>query len=1077
MDEEGSTGNSRAFRFFSVSTLIASRIPMAAVRSPLPHVAGFLFFSGACALIYQVAWFRELRLVFGASTAASSAVLAVFMAGLGIGSLVLGKRADRAKNAFALYANLELIVALTAALSPLLVLVAQKAYIGIGGASTLGSFGATVIRLLFTVIVLGPSTFAMGGTMPAAARAVERAQDVGRNSIAVLYGVNTTGAVFGTVAANFLLIEVFGTQMTLWLACLINALVAVLARVASRSMVNADAGDRDQAPATAAEPNSTARWFPPTAAASVGFAFMLVELVWYRMLSPLLGGSAYSFGLILAIALAGIGVGGALYSFGRRRGTLALFGATCALEALAIAVPFALGDRIAIFAVLETTLAHSSFGGAILAWTLITFLVVFPAAVVSGYQFPAIIALYGTGAKDVGSDVGRAYIANTVGSLLGALAGGFGLLPLLSAPTCWRLVVCLLVATTFLAIGLEMKTTVRDRWPRVVLGGCAAVVAVLCLLARGPTAVWRHSGIGANRAMTNSFTAADIASFEGRWEATILWEAEGLESSVAINNGSGDSFIVNGKSDGHVIGDRATQVMSGLLAALVHGGDPKSALVVGLGTGGTAGWLATAPSIERVDVMELEPAILRVAETCKAANENVLANPKVHITLGDAREGLLTSRAHYDIVFSEPSNPYRAGISSLYTVEYYRAVAERLNEGGVFVQWIQAYDIDAFTIATAITTVHEVFPSVSLWQPESGDLLLIGERALRPLDLDRMRTRLAEDAYRTAAMVSYGTASLEGLLSHYVANPAFADAVTNAQLGTVNHDDQNFLEFAFARGVGSREDISSQVTALSRRLGHARPVVNGTYDEQKVIAERLFEQASTNHTIDPFVAPPTPEIATLMQAVQSFASDQPGPGLAQWTKLGREPQAMFEAILVARAMAQLGDARLPATLPLVARVNERTLLEALWLIKTGRTEKGLDLLSKGFIGARTDPWIAAVLLQDAIDTAVAIGKSNTSSARRLLPILGERFAADAMNFTRIAAYLELSLLTGDPKDCVVAFDRAGRLPFDNAFVQGRAACYESAKDPRLPAARAELGRLQSFHPTFGESILSPAERR
>ncbi|MBN9159373.1 MAG: hypothetical protein J0I07_00280 [Myxococcales bacterium] len=182
--------------------------------SSLRRVAPLLFLSGACALIYQVAWFRELRLIFGASTAASAAVLGVFMGGLGIGGRVLGKRADRAKNPLDLYARLELGVAVAAAITPALVRVAQLVYLGVGGAATLGSAGATLVRLVLSVVVLGPPALLMGGTLPAMARAVEQASDAGRQRVAVLYGVNTLGAVVGTVGANFVLIEVFGTRLT-----------------------------------------------------------------------------------------------------------------------------------------------------------------------------------------------------------------------------------------------------------------------------------------------------------------------------------------------------------------------------------------------------------------------------------------------------------------------------------------------------------------------------------------------------------------------------------------------------------------------------------------------------------------------------------------------------------------------------------------------------------------------------------------------------------------------------------------------------------------------------------------------
>lgn len=1030
----------------------------------LRRVASFLFFSGACALVYQIAWFRELRLVFGGSTAASSAVLAVFMGGLGAGGMILGKRADRAANAFGLYANLELIVAATAGVSPLLVRLAQAIYVGIGGSSTLGSFGATIMRLVLTVIVLGPSTFAMGGTMPAAARAVENASDTNRNRIAVLYGVNTTGAVMGALLANFALIEVFGTQMTLWIACLVNALVGITARAAARAM---------DKPSTVAEPTAdeapatTAMWFPPLAAAVAGFAFMLMELVWYRMLAPLLGGSSYTLGLILAVALAGIGLGGAIYAFGSRRATLTLFALTCALEALAIAIPYALGDRVAIFALLLVPLAKAGFGGSVLAWSLISVLVVLPAAIVSGYQFPVIIALYGRGAKDVGKDVGRAYLANTLGSIVGSIAGGFGLMPLLTAPHCWQLVVVMLVALAGLSIVLERKA---GAIPAAALGACG-LLAVFA--ARGPTSTWRHSGIGAGRASGPTDTRGLIA-FQSHWQSIIAWEEDGLESSVALDQNRGYAFVVNGKSDGHIFADRGTQVMSAMLAALIHD-NPKNALVIGLGTGSTAGWLAAAPEIERVDVMELEPAILRIAKDCGPANENVLQNPKVHVKLGDAREGLLTSRDHYDIVFSEPSNPYRAGISSLYTIEYYRAVADRLTTDGLFVQWVQTYEVDPFVVATAITTIHEVFPALDVWETEEGDLLLVARAKSHAIDIDKLRARIKEPTYARALEVAWSVDSAEGVLAHFIANGAFVKAVVDNQLGVVNHDDDNQLEFAFARHVGKDNGhMSEDIQTFAHRLDAVTPRTTGAFDRRAVIEQLLVKQAVASAPIDAHIVNAPPDIQELTEAFRSFARFDYAGGLAHWDKIERKPEGPYVRNVLAAAFAVTGDDRLEAALAGVDHPAVRDLMHGVYFGKKGNLEQAIPALVHGFEGARKDPWFSEFAMVEAIGESLELGTQNVAAAHALSAGLAEPFSVERNRNLRTNAYLLLASRSNDPAMCVGAFDKVGPLLFERDVLEARVACYSMAHDPRLPAAEAVFGEFLALSPSFGAGVPTPA---
>ena len=287
---------------------------------------------GVCALIFQASWFREFRLVFGASTAASSAVLAVFMGGLGIGNAVLGKRADRARSPLALYALLELAIALAAALSPLVIDVLHGLYISMGGQLAIGFPVATAVRLAISALVLGIPTFLMGGTLPAAVRAVTVCEDHQRRGAALLYGVNTLGAVVGALGSTFFALEFFGTRKTLWLACLINIGTALSALALSRYAVRrgGPASMRPIARNAARTKTRTAneQVRPPSfpayivygVAGIVGFAFFLMELVWYRMLCPILGGTTFTFGLILAVALTGIGLGAAAYAMFFRRG-------------------------------------------------------------------------------------------------------------------------------------------------------------------------------------------------------------------------------------------------------------------------------------------------------------------------------------------------------------------------------------------------------------------------------------------------------------------------------------------------------------------------------------------------------------------------------------------------------------------------------------------------------------------------------------------------------------------------------------------------------------------------------------
>jgi spermidine synthase len=769
-------------------------------------VAGLLFLSGFCALIYQTVWLRQFRLIFGASTYATGAVLAIFMAGLGAGSAMLGKRADAKERPLAFYAHLELLIAAAAALSPLLLWIVAKIYFSSGGSPHLGTAGATVLRLLLSLVVLGPATFLMGGTLPAAARAIETDDDTGRRAVALLYGVNTLGAVAGTLLSTFVLLETFGNRQTLLMAVLVNVIVGVIARSIALS---GGAGGSQPAEDLAEDRRAKS---PPlhfyAASALTGFAFLLMELVWYRMLSPILGGTTYMFGLILAVALAGIGLGGTTYALLRKGGaTASAFAITCALEALAIGLPFALGDRIAIFANVLRGLGVSGFGGYVLGWTIVTLIVVFPAAFIAGIQFPLLIALLGEGREHVGRQIGAAYAWNTAGAIAGSLAGGFGLLPLLSAPGVWRLVIILLAA---LSIVFARRAAL------------VAVVAVACVFAAGPTAVWRHAGIGAGRAMSPQ-TRNELHSWTTRARRVVVWERDGRESSVALVADTDIAFLINGKTDGSAVGDAGTQVMLGVAPAALHP-NPHSALVIGLGTGSTAGWLAAIPSMQRVDVAELEPVVLDVARACREVNASAMSNPKVHITIADAREMLLTSDRRYDLIASEPSNPYRAGIASLFTRDFYEAAAQRLNRGGYFAQWLQMYGIDTATLQTIYATIGGVFPHVQTWKTTDGDLMLLASREPIRIDANALRARLAAEPYGSAIRDAWNVDTAEGFLSRLVANESFARAAAG-EADAINTDDHTVIEFGFARSLNEKLDMAGYIAAAARQM-HA----NGPFD-------------------------------------------------------------------------------------------------------------------------------------------------------------------------------------------------------------------------------------------------------
>lgn len=1036
-------------------------------------VACLLFCSGMCALIYQTAWTRELRLIFGASTPASAAVLAIFLGGLGVGGLVLGRRAERHPRPLALYAQLEFLIAGSAALTPVWIGLVRRLYGALGGSVALGLAGGTVMRLLLSMVVLCLPTFLMGGTLPAAARAVEDDEDSGRRQVAILYGVNTLGAVLGTLLSTFVLLEKYGNRLTLWMACAVNLVVAY----AAREIARADRGTAPlPEPAAEAVPQSPGVPLPPlgfvlVSAAVAGLAFLLMELVWYRMLGPILGGTTFTFGLILAVALLGIGLGGAGYALlGQRRPpTLRDFSVLCLLEALFIIAAYALGDRIALLALLLRPLAALGFYCYAFGWFLVTCVVVLPAAFISGWQFPVLIALLGHGKTAVGRHVGLAYAWNTAGSILGSLAGGFGLLPLLSAPGVWRLAAGALCALGVAAGALSLYT---DRQQRTVdsrpvgRGGIGLALAIaaatlVLLQAEGPTPLWRHSGIGAGRAQVQSLADNPLRSYVHARRRAIVWEKDGVESSVALSiDNSGMAFVVNGKADGNARGDAATQVVSGVVGAVLHP-QPRRALVVGLGTGSTAGWLGAIPDMERVDVAEIEPNILHIARVCAPVNQDVLNNPKVHTFIGDGRELLLTTRELYDLVVSEPSNPYRAGIASMYTQEYYRSVKDKLTTDGLFLQWAQTYDVDNQTVHTIYATLASIFPVVETWMTQSGDLLLIG--ALHPIryDVPALRARIQTEPIKSALAKVWRVTNLEGFLSHYVARDSLARTLAKSQRGPLNSDDLTPAEFGFGRTLGSQYTLFrfEELLALTHDRKEDVPELTGG----SIDAELLDRQRIALYTANEEQAPELPFHTTtqrqLIAAQSAFVDGNPLVAIHRWRQQPGEPADLAELTLVAEGLAELKD---DAALPHIEKLRayfpgEADALRARLLFRKGQTDEAAAALESALRRYQSDPWPAFKVMERALHLAVEMSQASPPLAARFLTLLQQPFAVGMLDDSRLTARISLSEIGGLAAHCAqVAAAAEPYIPWQQHFLLWRLNCYRLLKLPQTQQAFADL---------------------
>ena len=1037
-----------------------------------------VFLSGTAALILQVCWFREFRLIFGVTTASTSAVLAVFMGGLGLGNLLLGRHADKVRQPLLLYALLEAGVALCAALTPFALDLAGGIFISSGGQSALGAPLATVVRLALAAAVLAVPTFLMGGTLPAAARAFTSVGDNARRMTAWLYGANTLGAVTGAAVATFFLLENLGVRRSLWAACLICAFVSAVAFILSRQASVGAAGSAArthsadiQRPAEPAGPTVSefvpaSRSIVHAAAAVAGFVFFAMELVWYRMLAPILGGTTFTFGLILAVALAGMGCGAAAYSlfFIRRIPTLFALALTFLLGAVCVIAPFAAGDRLAVFVAFLKDHNAYAFAGEVGIWASVAGVVVFPFSFVSGVQFPLLIALCGSGRRQLGRQVGLVFFCNTLGSIAGALAGGFGLLPLLTATGAWRALTLLLVAggvAIFVVARRKSSDALAGLRP-VIFVAVPAIVALACLVAEGPTAAWRHGGVGAGRAEgLQQFDPNSIREWRNRLRSSFVWEADGVESSIGIADHESFAFYLNGKCDGNAVSDAGMQIMAGLVGAVLHP-DPRTALVVGLGTGETAGWLAQVDSIARVDVVELEPAMLEMARRCAPVSGNALDNPKVHLEFNDARELLLTGKSRYDLIACEPSNPYRSGVANLFTREFYQAARNRLAAGGLFLQWLQGYEVDEQTVRTVLATLRSVFPHVEVWQTTADDLVLLCSDKPPECTAPELRRRLASEPFASALPAAWFTAGAEGFLAHYMGGPASVDAFVQAG-GPVplNTDDRNHVEYGFARTLGQVGLFDLRkllMTSLQVRNVQPRiiPSDGDAIDWPSVARARLWDFSDLGGIDDPTV----PENAR--SVIASLRADDSAGMIAAWESAEQEKANLAELAAVARAYAEQGDAKAE---PLIERLRPYSpatahVLSARLALARNDIPAATESLEKCFVVLRTAPWLSVDSNELALRMAVEIAQISPDKAPRLLATLSQPFAAEATKSGRVKAASFIAAGLGPSESLPLLESYEPHIPWAREFLIWRRDTYLATDHPLAARASADLEEFE-----------------
>jgi spermidine synthase len=789
-------------------------------REPLLSILTCFFLSGAAGLIYQVAWSKALGLIFGHTAYAIATVLAVFMAGLAAGSAFFGRwRKDQAEP-IALYSQIEFLAGMTGALS--LAGLAGVRSIYFAGYPLISSMQPLlpVLRFLGVAVVLFIPTFLMGGTLPVLVRGVTRNPVQLGLRVSQLYWVNTFGALTGTVISGFVLLPALGLRLTVGVAVALNIIAGLIALRIAKEFASAGEVRGSTSPKISVRklPQEVSPQFLLILFAAVGATAFAYEIAWTRLLAVELGSSTYAFTLILAAFLAGTVIGSMTFQrFYRGAREVAIGTFSRAQTWIGVAALLSLIFFHWIPSVIPPLLraTHQTFGGLVLAQAATSALTVLPMAAIFGFNFPAVLVLL-DGAMEAGagrsSIIGKAYASNTLGAIAGSLITGFLLVPWLGS---FRVIAATAAVNILLALVLDWFSPRRQIRSLVLNFGCFVMAIVI-----GFSSLFNNQSLLSLSAALygNTFqghlTLGEIAATND-----LLFSTEGVNDSIAVIRS--DSYValrVNGKVDAST-GDARTQLLLGHLGAAFHPA-PRRVLIVGFGSGMTVSAVARYPDVERIDCVEIEPAVMRAAPYLESLNRGVLNDPRVRVIFDDARNFMLTSADKYDLVISEPSNPWIAGIATLFTNEFYAAVRQRLAPGGIFVQWVQAYSLAPDDLRMIVATLAPHFPEVTLWRGEAPDLLLLGRIDTAPFQFGRLRT-LWQNAEVRKDLQSLEVRQPEGLVAYYLLDDAALRKLGEG--GVLNTDDRTLLEYHAPQTLLTRDLFEANQEAITQLRTGALP--------------------------------------------------------------------------------------------------------------------------------------------------------------------------------------------------------------------------------------------------------------
>ena len=803
------------------------------------------FLSGACALVYEVVWMRMLTLIFGATAFATSTILASFFAGLALGGFSFGRIIDRGRSPLLVYGLLEAGIGIFAFLMPVLFAVVTWLYVGIARQFDVSFYQISLIRFALSFLVLLVPATLMGGTLPVIVKFfATRSEKLGWN-VGQLYAVNTFGAVLGTLAAGFFLILLLGVKQSAYAAGVVNLFIAgaVLAlawRVgrgeAAREGITGSAAEAEVSSggAFSLKHARLALW----AIGLSGLCALALQVFWTRALVFFLDNSTHAFTTILTAFLLGIALGSLIIArfIDSRTRLLAWLGGMEVLIGVSAILAIPIVSRLSpVFQSMEGVALDS-----MLAWKWMgvrfakSLTVMLVPTLLMGMTFPVATKIYTRSMSRIGTALGDVYSINTIGGVFGSVLAGFALIPLIGVQ---QGIVVIAAINVIIGVALVLAEPGMVQRVRVALAVGSGIVFI------GLGTMFATGGATILTSYWETVEEPEVLSYEEGIGGTVKVFRDKWGEKVLSVNG----FPVAGTAaEAHEVQKPLAHLP--LLLSTV----PKPRVnVIGFGTGGTS-WGMTQHDIAEVDVVELVPGVIDAAGWFPESNHGVLTEPKFNLIMGDGRNYALVTDKVYDVISVDATSPKMAGNGSLYTLEFYRLLEDRLSDDGMVVQWLPFHLLADSEVRMITKSFMTVFPHLTMWfTPFRQHIILLGTRQPLEIDFQALSAGLAREDIRR----ELGTLDVRGafdVLSWFVmGEETVAEYVRNAR---VNSDNHPYLEFtpAMAYFVSSFYRVRNLEVAREYRESVFPLLVNVGETEEQVAAveeqvQRRFE--AIHHSI------------------------------------------------------------------------------------------------------------------------------------------------------------------------------------------------------------------------------------